>query len=410
MSITEIDLNKDFAKLFKTKVEAVIPQLITNRRIGIIDVFGTISHELSHSQVIYSLLQPNELDISGAIGNSFLGIVSDVCGNEELKNDHIILVEKEKKTDYGRSIDVNITTEKFNIILENKIYAGDQENQLADYLTFIESTYKDKTAIIVYLTPFGYEPSNYSISREKLEALKKENRFAALSYENDISKWLENIEADGILKHEIEVYRNMIMEDICQMSEAGNLFFKDNYEELKPLVTKNPIGIQKCITGLNLIIETSKNLDKLNNVFVLLKDRYSTVRFVSEQKYLFSDFSAFEMYIVDNLKTAYYGIAVDIDNDIRVGLEYDSNGAWYFGFMKGIDGSPAAISNKQNADICKLTPDWENEGWKIYPSSEWWGECVNAGKLVETESADDIYSWFENQIQYTNEFFRSSEI
>ena len=76
------------------------------------------------------------------------------------------------------------------IAIENKPWAGDQDQQLSDYARHLESMYEGHFKLI-YLTPKGEDPSECSITREEREQLEKEGKFAKAS----IQKW-----ADGWLK------------------------------------------------------------------------------------------------------------------------------------------------------------------------------------------------------------------
>ena len=90
-----------------------------------------------------------------------------VVGNEykdKIKDAKFENVYREFQTKEGRRIDILIVFDKFEIIIENKINAGEQESQLEDY-------YKDrynngKEIFLVYLTRWKYEASEYSISKE----------------------------------------------------------------------------------------------------------------------------------------------------------------------------------------------------------------------------------------------------
>ena len=52
---------------------------------------------------------------------------------DKIKNSNLENVYKEFQINEGRRIDILIVFDKFEIIIENKINAGDQENQLLDY-------------------------------------------------------------------------------------------------------------------------------------------------------------------------------------------------------------------------------------------------------------------------------------
>ncbi len=83
---------------------------------------------------------------------------------------------------------VNNTT-KQALIIENKIYALDQEQQLFRYYnTAISEGYTDVT--IVYLTLYGSEPSPYSLKGDNGVL---EHPIVLLSYKNDIRKFIQNL-------------------------------------------------------------------------------------------------------------------------------------------------------------------------------------------------------------------------
>jgi hypothetical protein len=64
------------------------------------------------------------------------------------------------------------------VLIENKIYAGDQENQLLRYYNY------DKDADLIYLTLDRREPSEYSSSG------LDPGKYKRISYENEILDWL----------------------------------------------------------------------------------------------------------------------------------------------------------------------------------------------------------------------------
>jgi len=122
------------------------------------------------------------------------------------------IVEVEKYTgiidkDYtkGGRIDIVITDNKGqHILIENKIYAGDQKNQLSRYHEF------DKNANLYYLTLFGKEPSEWSTG----EKLKSDKDFKTISYRYDILAWLMDCRKQAvmhsILRESITQYINLI--------------------------------------------------------------------------------------------------------------------------------------------------------------------------------------------------------
>lgn len=82
----------------------------------------------------------------------------------------------------------------FIIIIENKILAGDQENQLRRYYEFL----KERPGInsdnmrILYLLPIEGLPSELSIERKLREELEQKGVFITISYQNEIINWLNH--------------------------------------------------------------------------------------------------------------------------------------------------------------------------------------------------------------------------
>lgn len=80
------------------------------------------------------------------------------------------------------------------LIIENKIYALDQEQQLLRYYNIaISEGYKDVT--IVYLTLDGHKPSHYSL---KGDCGELKHPIKTISYKNDISKFMQNLVGQSV--------------------------------------------------------------------------------------------------------------------------------------------------------------------------------------------------------------------
>ena len=89
---------------------------------------------------------------------------------------------------WNRRIDIELVFQSDNgpeaLAIENKPWAGDQHLQLSDYAHHLESMYEGRFKLI-YLTPKGEDPSEYSITREEREQLENEGKLANAS----IRKW-----------------------------------------------------------------------------------------------------------------------------------------------------------------------------------------------------------------------------
>ncbi|MGE4455993.1 MAG: PD-(D/E)XK nuclease family protein [Arcobacteraceae bacterium] len=90
----------------------------------------------------------------------------------------------------GSRIDIIIENDKYAIVIENKIEAGDQDNQLWRYY----QSKKDKKVMLVYLTKNGDNPNKKSntLKSKDNDISLEESQITCLSYHFDILKWLSN--------------------------------------------------------------------------------------------------------------------------------------------------------------------------------------------------------------------------
>jgi hypothetical protein len=109
----------------------------------------------------------------------------------------------------GGYIDIIITNkDNHAIIIENKIYAGDQEKQILRYHNY-GNKYHCQKFNLLYLTLNGTEPANFST-----HTLEKETDFQCISYRNNIVNWLEKCKKEAVSKpmvrETISQYINLI--------------------------------------------------------------------------------------------------------------------------------------------------------------------------------------------------------
>ena len=149
--------------------------------------------ELGLSQIIADLLNPE-----AGHGQRMLFLQTLLANLKSLKNipdwpglsdgsaisvvrERWIHFEREILSD--RSIDISVeiadADERYCLAFENKPYAGDQQNQVADYLEYLGKEYGERF-LLIYSTPTGEGPSEWSIPRKELE--KWTGRFAILPY------------------------------------------------------------------------------------------------------------------------------------------------------------------------------------------------------------------------------------
>ena len=274
-------------------------------KVNIVDILGYKDLEVSNSKLLYYIFSAYfkyyDKEINFAKDFSLY-----IVGNEykdKIKDAKFENVYREFQTKDGRRIDILIVFDKFEIIIENKINAGEQESQLEDY-------YKDrynngKEIFLVYLTRWKYEASEYSISKETKEKLK--DKIYYLSH-GDIAKWIEN---DILNKYEFlkfdkkyqSIYSALIQirdneKIITNPNEENNM----EKEEIKKFFEKN--------NYFDLSNNNKLSMENFNDMYQLLKNSKEVIidYFLSKDIEYYSNIkSEVEQYIKD--KRTYYVIA-----------------------------------------------------------------------------------------------------
>ncbi|TXJ12297.1 PD-(D/E)XK nuclease family protein [Brachyspira aalborgi] len=242
-------------------------------RVNIVDILGNTYYEVQNSKLLYYIFNTHFKYYDKEI-NFAKDLALYVVGNEykdKIKNAKFENAYREFQTKEGRRIDILIVFDKFEIIIENKINAGEQESQLEDY-------YKDrydgkKEIFLVYLTRWKYEASEYSISKETREKLK--DKIYYLSH-GDMAKWIEN---DILNKYEFlkfdkkyqSIYSALIQirdneKIITNPNEENNM----EKEEIKKFFEREDNNYFETLLNKDETIKDS--FDKLNKFYELLEN------------------------------------------------------------------------------------------------------------------------------------------
>ncbi|MEO7214821.1 PD-(D/E)XK nuclease family protein [Mucilaginibacter sp.] len=233
-----------------------------------------------HSAFIGELLNPN-----GSHGqkDTFLKLfIKAFCFKGNLIDTESSIVEIEKHTGFingdkteGGRIDIIITDKhKNHIIIENKIYAGDQENQLLRYHTYSNS------ADLIYLTLHGKSPTAFS-----KKDLEEDLHYKCYSYKNEVLKWLESCRKEvavyPLIREAISHYINLVKHLTNQtinhnMEEEVSTLLKSHIEASWVIASNLDNACQKIAE--DFCEDLSKELEKrgLNCGYeVDFKERYS---------------------------------------------------------------------------------------------------------------------------------------
>ena len=269
--------NKDkiFEKINEEK-EKLIPI------VNITNILGCATDEVKNSSLLHNILKI-KFKYEGKEIN-FAKDFSEFIIKEKLKNNGVDINftaeaynEFYASNETWRRIDLLIKADNFEIIIENKIWAGDQENQLKDYYNNRVNENKNNDKIkdnifIVYLTRNRDKPSEFSIDRELIADLENKNKICYLSHD-DMAKWIEN---DILNKYQFlkDEKFQLIYSALIQIAYNEKYISKKTEEnkmelnEIKKyvdfdLLLKDANDFDKKVNELNKSIELFENAKKL---------------------------------------------------------------------------------------------------------------------------------------------------
>lgn len=189
-----------------------------------------------HSRMIASLLDPSGKHYQEDL---FLNIFLEVIGFDKWGiNTKNCTVYREHK-----NIDIYITDGSKHIIIENKIYATDQKNQIKRYVDLIRNENEDISEddiLTIYLSPYKRAPSAHSLGSLSIEGDYLTNKeklscYRSINYKKDILKWLRSC------LHEINNITNL-SESLKQYIDVIKMVtrqYKGKSMSLSDFITKN---------------------------------------------------------------------------------------------------------------------------------------------------------------------------
>lgn len=252
----------------------------------------------------------------------------------------------EDKTEGGQ---IDLVIEDCNnkrIIIENKIYASDQYNQLLRYHNY------DSKALIIYLTLFGKAPIKYSVGNNNFPII-------TLSYKKDVLDWLKKCSSistkDTFFMDMVNQYI-VIIKQLTRQSDKNmeimNIVFSsvsnvEAYEAISKQYEKRKLDIYRNFRLelqerlQELLKDESKDLKTkirycLNNSYDIEKRKYEEIKTqlsfeyeadcknVISEKYLFKNKLIFEfsrMYKDGKVQQSFY-FGFRYDNDTNNQNDY----------------------------------------------------------------------------------------
>ena len=240
------------------------------------NVFSILNLEANetrtHSAFIAELLNPKG---DHGLGDAFLKAFLNVLNlndftfdtkSAEVQVEYHIDFKNEDVTKGGR-IDIQITSNGKAILIENKIYAGDQENQLIRYFNYGKEKYGENFRLL-YLTLSGGDASEFSAKNTDKKLIPNQDYYL-VGYNQEILSWLnrcvELSTCHPLVRETIRQYKSLIEQ------LTGKNMNENSNNELIALLTdsRNVEATLTILATKNDVFHTiKKNLLKQLEVWV----------------------------------------------------------------------------------------------------------------------------------------------
>ena len=190
---------------------------------SVFSALGVERSELIHSAFIKDLLDPKGMHgMKDTFLKSFLNHVG--LGEDFLESTSVISIKEMyigvKTEKSGGRVDIVLDDHKgCGVIIENKVDAGDQENQLLRYDNYAKKYFK-KDYRLLYLTLDGHKPSASSIDNKELDKLH------LISYRKEILEWLKDCVKQAYNK---PLIRETINQYIQLLKKLTNMAMDEQY-------------------------------------------------------------------------------------------------------------------------------------------------------------------------------------
>ena len=202
----------------------------------------------------------DEVNLHSRFLHALLDVVDSVSGERE--NLEEFVREVVRVTDFtvararvqreSNHIDLLISNGQEVIVVENKIWAGDQEQQLQRYRDDLVNQGYDAASIrLVYLTPFGHEPSEQSAGDIPVEQIQ------LVSYREDLRDWLIGCQRRAYdepgLRESIAQYLRLILAmtnndyETEHMDELKELLLRDDHVVLASQISKSLVNAEATL-------------------------------------------------------------------------------------------------------------------------------------------------------------------
>lgn len=349
-----------------------------NRKGENYNLFSILSierYELKHSALIANLLDPKG---SHGCGDAFLRAFFEIALKGTaypFENSTPLDSRTEHYTgpiagDTGGRIDILVKSSHYGLIIENKIYAGDQDKQLIRYDNYGKEVFGADGYLLVYLTLYGYDASKESTATKSAE----EVGYLRLSYAEDILRWLEQCARLAYDKPLVRESLNQYIRTIKQLT------YQDmNQEDIKKII--------------NLAVDHPE-------VVATLSSKRDAIAQGIREKYIFAKLKEYadqKGWLYDDSESSYNEEEPKLrfrkegwDGSIIISADSEgkkSNYGWWMNLWMGIDSKEAGA--KKLACLEKQSPEYPM-GWEYLTTPNWYS--AENFPAMKTSVAQEIIS------------------
>ncbi len=315
-----------------------------------------------HSRMIFSLLNP--------IGKHYQGtlFLEKFISGLKVEQFNINIDNCSIRKEY-KNIDLYITDGNKHIIVENKIDAKDQENQIKRYIDVIQEKgdqLSENDILVVYLSLDREVPSVYSLDDLKImdEYIERNEKkvalFKSIHYKEEMLTWLKSCQEEiQNITNLNEVFNQYI--DVVNMI---NYKYKGKIMSVSSFINKNKANYEMANEIRNNFLKSRKDVIEpfFNNVIDALVEKLDEKWIVKMEADL-SNKGHFPLRIYKNEW---------IDNEERFiifGFEFDSNDYYsgQFGIVRRSDKVDIKdISKEFKKDLNELIINRNEEEWWLH--------------------------------------------
>ena len=287
----------------------------------------------------------------------------------------------------GGRIDIYLTDGKHSIIIENKIYAGDQHHQMLRYWNYGMSQKgndTEKSFVLIYLTLDGCSPSKESLGEDL-----KENDIVCLSYKSDIRGWLDRCVE---LASRTPLVRETINQYISTIGILTNNVMENNKDLFDILSKKENLdAIYDIVNNKNAVVNRIVNEEFIPQLRILAKSKGFSMGDGCIENWFEKSYTGLSFY---NPQWKYLKLAFE--------FEHRGLGRLIFGFRtKDEDGVKREdVKDWEKVQKNYSTKDVNNQCWiwKDFNGNQYWDNASGIKDLLNGKTLNDFSIMFDEAI------------